>query len=68
MTSMYSVYVLLVLLVVTIAENHDGAPKVLGWIGVGAIAFLITLILAFKAFIIDYKTSSLKALHVEGYS
>lgn len=68
LTSMYSVYVLLVLILVTIAEVYDGVAKVMGWIGVATLALLIVLVLVLKVFIIDYMSNSLKAIHLDGYS
>jgi hypothetical protein len=52
LTSMYSVFVLLVLLVVTIASVYEGAPKVLGWIGVGNAALLILIVVIFKTYLL----------------
>lgn len=71
MSSMYSVYVLLVLLIVSLTKTYENTVdpdvsvnKVMGWIGVANLGALILIVLFFKTFLIDYMTNTVKSLRV----
>jgi hypothetical protein len=65
---MYSFYVLLVLLVVSLASIYENVPDIMGWVGVANLGALIFIVIFFKAYLIEYMTNSTKALRVDGYS
>jgi fumarate reductase subunit D len=50
--AMYSIYVLLVLLVVSIIVTNKGAREALGWVGVAVIGTLILIVLFFKCYLL----------------
>ena len=68
MTSMYSVYVLLVLLIITLTSLFYNGNYIVGYIGVANLALLITIVIVFKLIVLDYMAASTKALKVQGYS
>lgn len=75
MQSMYSVYVLLVLLIVSLTKTYENSVDpsvtvnmVMGWIGVANLGALILIELFFKTFLLEYMSNNVKALRVEGYS
>ena len=68
MTSMYSIYVLLVHLIITITSLYDGAPSIVGWLGVAVLSLLILIFLFFKFYLLEYLGNSVKALRIDGFS
>jgi hypothetical protein len=68
MTSMYSVYVLLVLLIVSLTRNFGNANFVMGYVGVANLSALICTVVIFKGWLLDYMANTTKSLKIEGYT
>lgn len=64
MTSCYSIYVLIVHLVLTIIAGNTGAASALGWVGVAVTGALIILSLFFKCYFLDHLAATAKSLKV----
>lgn len=59
--AMYSIYVLIVLLVVSIIASNKGAKEALGWLGVAVIGSLILIVLFFKCYLLERMANTVKA-------
>ena len=68
MTSMYSIYVLLVHLIVTITSIYQGVNYIMGFLGVANLALLFVIVLFFKSYLLEAMANNAKTLRIDGYS
>jgi hypothetical protein len=65
--SIYSTYVLLVLLIVSIAHPSPTAIYILGYFGVAVVSTLIVIVMIFKFYVLPHYESEVKRLHIDGW-
>lgn len=73
MWSIYGVFVLLVLLIVTLTATYPdyngfSVNQIMGYVGIATIGALIVAVAVFKLYLLEYMTNTVKSLKVEGYS